>query len=62
MIWECAISFQTKGTADGTAGASAARLVLAELPSALAEVGGSADGRAMLEAPLRTLLTPSCGP
>ena len=49
-------------TADGTAGASAARLVLAELPSALTEVGGSADGRAMLEAPLRTLLTPSCGP
>ena len=48
-------------TLQGEAPESSERLVLAELPLTLTELGARADGRAMLEAPLRPLLAPSCG-
>ena len=43
-----------------TDGTPAPRLVLTELPVALNDVAATAAGRAMLEAPLRPLLTPAC--
>lgn len=46
--------------AGGTTGASAPVLVLSELPTALIEAGTTAGGRARLEAPLASLLTPTC--
>ena len=47
--------------AGGTTGASAAGLVLSELPTALIEAGTTAGGRARLESPLASLLTRACG-